>query len=166
MRTIVPEARAGDPVAVPFARRDDGRVPEPTTVWAVDLVREPKKDRQGTLALEGTELVFEPRSTSSSAIRIPVASIRKVRRLRGSPVLMVVHARDAAVLETAFYFVQPPPLEPVVGEQDRPSPLSFGRGSKRRARRQNVGYLGMGNRVKRDEIDEWVRSIAEASSAG
>ena len=143
-----------------------GLVPEPATVWAVDLVREPKKDRQGTLALQGGHLVFEPRSSSGSAIRIPIGSIRRARRLRGSPVLLVVHARDAVTLETAFYFVQPPPLEPVIGERDRPTPLSFGRTSKRRARRQNVGYLGMGNRVKRDEIDDWVRAIAEARSAG
>ena len=137
-------------------------MPEPTTVWAVDLIREPKKDRQGTLSLEGSQLVFEPRSSTASALRIPLESIRRVRRLRGSPVMLVLHARSGTNLETAFYFVQPPPLEPVVGERDRPTVLSFGRGSKRRARRQNVGYLGMGNRQKRDEIDEWVRAVQAA----
>jgi hypothetical protein len=79
--------------------------------------------------------------------------------------MLVVHARNGTVLETAFYFVQPPPLEPVIGERDRPTVLSFGRGSKRRARRQNVGYLGMGNRQKRVEIDEWVRAVEAARGA-
>jgi hypothetical protein len=142
-----------------------GAVPEPTTVWAVDLIREPKKDRQGTLSLEEHQLVFEPRSSTASALRIAVDTIRRVRRLRGSPVMLVVHARNGTVLETAFYFVQPPPLEPVIGERDRPTVLSFGRGSKRRARRQNVGYLGMGNRQKRVEIDEWVRAVEAARGA-
>ncbi|MGZ4115266.1 MAG: hypothetical protein ACXVQU_03430 [Actinomycetota bacterium] len=137
-------------------------MPEPTTVWAVDLIREPKKDRQGTLTLDEGQLVFEPRSSTSSALRIPLDAIRRVRRLRGSPVMVVVHRRSEITLETAFYFVQPPPLEPVTGASDRPTVLSFGRGSKRRARRQNVGYLGMGNRQKRVEIDEWVRAVDEA----
>jgi len=143
-----------------------GAVPEPTTVWAVDLVREPKKDRQGTLSLENGQLVFEPRSSTASAVRIPLDAIRRVRRVRGSPVMLVVHAGSASTLETAFYFVQPPPLEPVVGKRDRPTVLSFGRGSKRRARRENVGYLGMGNRQKRDEIDEWVRAVEAARGGG
>jgi hypothetical protein len=141
-------------------------MPEPTTVWAVDLIREPKKDRQGTLALDGGHLVFEPRSESASVLRIPLDAIRRVRRLRGSPVMLVVHTRDTTTLETAFYFVQPPPLEPVIGERDRPTVLSFGKGSKRRARRQNVGYLGMGNRQKRIEIDEWVRAVDAARGRG
>jgi hypothetical protein len=142
-----------------------GPMPEPTTVWAVDLVREPKKDHQGTLALEGGHLVFEPRSPSASPLRIPLEAIRRVRRLRGSPVLLVVHARSEMTLETAFYFVQPPPLEPVISGRDRPTVLSFGRGSKRRARRENVGYLGTGNRQKRVEIEEWVRALGEARGA-
>jgi hypothetical protein len=137
-------------------------MPEPTTVWAVDLIREPKKDRQGTLSLDEGQLVFEPRSSTASALRIPLDAIRRVRRLRGSPVMVVAHRGSEMTLETAFYFVQPPPLEPVIGERDRPTVLSFGRGSKRRARRQNVGYLGMGNRQKRVEIDEWVRAVDEA----
>lgn len=137
-------------------------VPEATTVWAVDLIREPKKDRQGTLSLESHHLVFEPRAAGTGALRIPLAAIRKVRRLRGSPVLLVVHDRNGRTDDTAFYFVQPPPLEPVLGQGERPTPLSFGRASRRRARRQNVGYLGFSNRSKREQIDEWVAAVLEA----
>jgi hypothetical protein len=137
-------------------------VPEATTVWAVDLIREPKKDREGTLSLQPDHLVFEPRNVGSGALRIPLGSIHKVRRLRGSPVLLVVHDRDGTAIETAFYFVQPPPLEPVLGQGERPTPLSFGRASKRRARRENVGYLGMSNREKRRHIEEWARTVNEA----
>lgn len=140
-----------------------GPVPEATTVWAVDLIREPKKDRQGTLSLQPEHLVFEPRAAGTGALRIPLAAIRKVRRLRGSPVLLVIHERNGATIDTAFYFVQPPPLEPVLGQGERPTPLSFGRASRRRARRQNVGYLGFSNRDKRQHIDEWVRAVVDAT---
>ena len=139
-------------------------MPEEITVWAVDLVREPKKDRQGTLSLDPEYLVFEPRATGSGAVRIPLGSIRRIRRLRGSPVMLVLHGRGGARLQTAFYFVQPPPLEPVVGHGERPTPFSFARASKRRARRQNVGYLGFSNRDKRGTIDEWVRAVNDAIS--
>jgi hypothetical protein len=133
-------------------------MPEITTVWAVDLVREPTKDRQGTLSLEPGELVFEPRN-DSAPIRIPLASIRKIRRVHGSPVLLVVHAGTPKDAQTAFYFVQPPPLEPVVGQGERPTPFSFGRASKRRRRRENVQYLGMSNASRREQIDEWVDEV-------
>jgi hypothetical protein len=137
-------------------------VPDATTVWAVDLIREPTKDRQGTLSLQLEHLVFEPRAEGAPALRIPIGAIRRARRLRGSPVLLVVHERNGTRSETAFYFVQPPPLEPVLGRDDRPTPLSFGRASKRRARRQNVGYLGLSNRDKREQVDEWARAVTEA----
>jgi hypothetical protein len=142
-----------------------GGVPDPATVWAVDLIREPKKDRQGTLSLEGDHLVFEPRAAGGAVLRIPIAAITKIRRLRGSPVLLVVHEHAGRTADTAFYFVQPPPLEPVLGQGERPTPLSFGRASKRRARRQNVGYLGFSNRSRREEIDAWVAAVVEAKRA-
>jgi hypothetical protein len=137
-------------------------VPEATTVWAVDLIREPKKDREGTLSLQPEHLVFEPRAAGAAALRIPIATIKRARRLRGSPVLLIVHERNGVRAETAFYFVRPPPLEPVLGRSERPTPLSFGRASKRRARRQNVGYLGLSNRDKRRVIDEWAHAVTEA----
>jgi hypothetical protein len=136
-------------------------MPEAATVWAVDLVHEPKRDRPGTLSLGPDALVFEARA-GSPPIRIPIGSIRKIRRLRGSPVLLVVHAARSKHAQTAFYFVQPPPLEPVVGQGERPTPFSFGRASRRRRRRENVQYLGMSNASKREQIDEWVRDVQAA----
>ena len=139
-------------------------MPEAATVWAVDLVHEPKRDRQGTLSLQPGHLVFEPRA-GSAPIRIPLGSIRKIRRLRGSPVLLVIHAGVPKDAQTAFYFVQPPPLEPVVGQGERPTPFSFGRASRRRRRRENVQYLGMSNASRRAQIDEWVREVKAALRA-
>ncbi len=137
-------------------------MPDPSRVWAVDLLRAPTKDREGTLSLQPETLVFEPRNAGATPMRISLGAVRKVRRLRGSPVLLVAHEHDGAVLETAFYFVQPPPLEPVVAHVDRPTPLSFRRFSKRRARRQNVGYLGMSNRDKREVVAAWERDVRAA----
>jgi hypothetical protein len=137
-------------------------MPEPTTVWAVDLIRDPRSDRGGTLSLQPGALVFQAHAESSEALRIPLDSVKKVRRLRGSPVLLVVHDRNGLEAQTALYFVQPPPLDPVAGRAERPSPLPFGRTSRRRVRRQNVGYLGLSNREKRGQVQEWARAVVEA----
>jgi hypothetical protein len=163
---ILPEGEGSGRWPFDERRRHNRDVPEATTVWAVDLLREPKKDRQGTLSLQPEHLVFEPRAQGAAVIRIPLRSIKKARRLRGSPVLLVVHERNGTNVEVAFYFVQPPPLEPVLGQGERPTPFSFGRASKRRARRQNVGYLGFSGRDKRQEIQGWARAVNEAMAGG
>ncbi len=141
-------------------------MPEPATVWAVEthLGRE---DRKGTLAIEPGCLLFLPDS-GGREIRIAFTDVRKVRRLRGSPVLMIVHEAGGGQLRTAFYFVQPPPLDAMLGRgplevQARPS--LFPRSVRRRARKQNLGYLGVWNRWKKQELLEWQQAVREALGA-
>jgi hypothetical protein len=130
-------------------------------VWAVELGRGSSlADLQGTLALEAEVLSFDPREEGRPARRIRFADIRKVKRLRGSPVLLVVHADQGGIAQTAFYFIQPPPLDPPV--RTTTSPFSFGRSSKRKERRRNVGYLTASNQRKKEELRAWEAALRTA----
>lgn len=140
-------------------------MPRPITVWAVELRPNLGRERKGVLTLESDAISFAPHDGSSD-MRIVLADVRRARRLRGSPVLMVDHRSDDRVERTAFYFAQPPPLQPVREEQpQRVMPVGFGRSSKRKARRQNVGYLSMWNRELKEDIQEWVEAIDRSSEA-
>jgi hypothetical protein len=130
-------------------------------VWAVDLERGSSlADRKGTLTLDAEVLAFEPREEGRPARRIRLSDIRKVKRLRASPVLLVSHAERERVVRTAFYFIQPPPIDPPVTQPT--SPLSFGRSSKRKERRRNVGYLTTSNPGKKEELREWESALRTA----
>lgn len=138
-------------------------MPRPCTVWSVELRPTLGRERKGILTLEPDGISFVPHDGSSD-VRIALADVRKARRLRGSPVLVVDHRVGERTVQTAFYFAQPPPLQPTREEQpQRISPLGFGRSSKRRARRHNVGYLSMWNREMKEDIKEWVEAIGEAT---
>ena len=140
-------------------------MPIPVIAWAVELGPQAAPDDvKGTLALEDDALTFSPADQAHPLARIPLASISKVRRLRGTPVLLVVHGSETAVWRTAFYFVQPPPLGALMGQStERPAGLAALRNPKRRARRDNVGYLGMTNREKKALLAEWVSAVRTAA---
>ena len=143
-------------------------MPIPVTAWAVELGPQAAPDDvKGTLTLEDDALAFSPDEEAHPLVRIPLASISKVRRLRGTPVLLVIHGPETAVRRTAFYFVQPPPLGVLMGQQtrQRPAGLAALRNPKRRARRDNVGYLGMTNREKKALLTEWVGAVRTAAGA-
>lgn len=136
---------------------------ERVRVWAVDLVEgRSTKERQGTLVLDETTLRFEPSGEGDPSMTISLRDVGKVKRLRGSPVLMVTFTREAAPWRTAFYFVQPPPLTAFVETREERNVLAALRNPKRKARRENVGYLGMSNRSKKDELMAWERAIRAA----
>ena len=140
-------------------------MPRPVTVWAVELGHDaPPDDVKGTLTLQSDALVFSPEIAPSTARRIRLATIAKVRRVRGSPVLLVTHTDGTTPRRTAFYFAEPPPLGVILGTrtEDRPGGLAALRNPKRKARRDNVGYLGLTNREKKAALSEWVRAVREA----
>ena len=138
-------------------------MPEAVTVWMVELSPGlAAQERRGTLSLQPDVIAFVA-SDGSEDLRIPVARVRKARRLRGSPVLVVAHEAGGRAVRTAFYFAQPPPLEDFRGEgTEQPSPLGFRKSSRRRARRQNIGYLGTWNRQLKADIEEWEHAIRDA----
>jgi hypothetical protein len=136
------------------------------TVWAVELGRDVQPDEiKGTLELSDEALLFSPNDETRPSIRIALHDVAKVRRLRGSPVLMVERTTSAGSRKTAFYFAQPPPLAVLMGASvERPVGFDRFRNPRRKARRDNVGYLGLMNREKKAALSEWVRAVKEAVS--
>lgn len=141
-------------------------MPAAVTVWAVELGRGPE-DRKGLLSLEADALRFEA-AEGSSRIVIPFAQLHKVKRLHGSPVLMTVHREEGRIMRTAFYFVQPPPLDPTKSRRPEQPPNAFSamtRPSKRKRKRENAGYLGLWNREKKQLVADWADAIRSAAAA-
>lgn len=140
-------------------------MPPSVTVWAVELGPDAAlQEVKGSLALTSDSLVFTPKDDRLPPRRWRLSEISKARRLRGSPVLMVLGGRGDAPDRTAFYFVQPPPLERPDTMQ-RPTPFGIGRNTRRRVRRQNVSYLGMWNKEKKALLLEWERQVRTAVAA-
>lgn len=131
-------------------------------VWAVELGAGSPVEREGVLALEAEALRFEP-SEPGRAISLPLADVVRVRRVRGSPVLMVVTRRGDDRVQTAFYFVRPPPLPSrEAEEEERRLAMPSLRNPRRKARRRNVGYLGLMNREYKQLLVAWERAVREA----
>jgi hypothetical protein len=138
-------------------------MPVAVTVWAVELgATASTAEVRGRLALASDALVFSPRDERLPERRFPLAEIARARRVRGSPVLMIFQRGAEGTRRVAFYFVQPPPLPKTV-EVTPTSTLR--RNTKRRARRQNVGYLGTWNREKKELLREWERQVRTAAQA-
>jgi hypothetical protein len=141
-------------------------VPESTIVWMVQLgAGIPPTDVRGRLRLGETGLEFTPVKPGDEA-RIEYAEIRKAKRIRGSPVLLVQWNRGGAKRRTAFYFSQPPPLTPVSRSPtlEPPGPLGpFTRAtpSKRQVARMNLGYLHSSNAANRELLREWERAVSD-----
>jgi hypothetical protein len=149
-------------------RREDWFVVEPVIVWMVHLAlgkgTKPAEVR-GTLTLEEGGLEFADKKTGAD-IRFEYASIRRAKRVRGSPVLMVDWHRDGEPRKTAFYFSQPPPLEPVPRSAsiDARGPLgTFARAtpSKRKVTRMNLGYLHSTAVANKKVVKAWAEAISE-----
>jgi hypothetical protein len=124
----------------------------------------PVGEVRGSLALAGDALVFTPKDDALPERRLPLREIAQTRRLRGSPVLMIVRDPGLQPARVAFYFVQPPPLEAPL-EPARVAMWGIGRSAKRRARRQNASYLGTWNREKKALLVEWERQVRRAVGA-
>jgi len=131
-------------------------------------------DVKGTLVLKEDALAFTA-SSAGELTGIPFASITAVKRLRGSPVLMIEWLHRDARRRTAFYFTQPPPLPPRAGRgepavmsemPERPNPFSgFRRNGRRRSMRVNTRYLQQVGINKKDVIKRWEQEVAARMGA-
>lgn len=142
-------------------------MPDDVRVWAVDLEEGSSlNEREGSLSLQADVLRFEPSKEGSRALSITLRDVTKAKRLKGSPVLLVLSRQGERVARTAFYFAQPPPLTAFTAERPdtRPSLAAF-RNPKRKARRDNVGYLGLTNRKKKALVMEWEDAVRTAVAA-
>jgi hypothetical protein len=144
-------------------------VPEPVTVWMVHLGGgTPPAEIKGTLRLGERGLEFVEAKTGVDVL-FAYPSIRKAKRIRGSPVLLMDWVKDGADRRTAFYFSQPPPLKPgarsptidprgPLGPFTRPTP------SKRQVARMNLGYLRSMSAKSREALQEWAKEISQRAS--
>lgn len=126
-------------------------MPDITTVWVVHLEQGNPLDTKGTLALHEAEVAFT--GVDGREVRIPLHRIRQIKRVLGSPIMIIAHDGDDGRRRTAFYFTQPPPL--FADEEEN-------RIRRKRAKRASVGYLGRQNVDQKPLIKAWVEEIREA----
>lgn len=153
---------------VDWARTDeDWSVVEPTDVWMVHLgARMKPLEIRGTITLGESGLEFVEKKTGAD-IRFEYGSIRRAKRIRGSPVLLVDWRKDGEDRKTAFYFSQPPPLEPMPRSPtiDPPrgplGPFTRATPSKRQVARMNLGYLRSTSVVNKGAVRAWAEAVTE-----
>ncbi len=126
----------------------------PSTVWMIS-VKTGVTGRKGTLSLEADSVVFRPASTAFGDTIIPLKGLRRVRRVRGSPVLELHAVLPDQPPVIAFYFVPPPDLS-------RPDDLRIRFLPKRTARKDAITQLRQGNLRKKAEIGAWAEAIERA----
>jgi hypothetical protein len=142
-------------------------VVEPTEVWMVHLGagRKPLEVR-GTLTLGKSGLEFVEKKTGAD-IHFGYGSIRRAKRIRGSPVLMVDWRKDGEDRKTAFYFSQPPPLEPmprsptIEPPRGPLGPFTRATPSKRQVARMNLGYLRSTSVASKGVLRAWADAVTE-----
>jgi len=97
--------------------------------------------------------------------------VTKVKRIIGSPVLLVHTTEEGQQRHTAFYFRKPPPLKPPEATLDEPPTLigPFNKGSKppskRKQRRANASYLATASSSAGEEVRDWMRATRAAVAA-
>jgi hypothetical protein len=143
-------------------------VVEPVNVWMVHLslgkgTKLPEVP--GTLSLGEQGLEFIEKKTGAD-VRFDYASIRRAKRLRGSPVLLMDWRQDGEPRKTAFYFSQPPPLEPVSRSatslpRGPLGPFARATPSKRQVTRMNLGYLRSTANATRKVVQAWAEAVSE-----
>jgi hypothetical protein len=122
----------------------------------------------GTLTMDGEAVVFT--DDDLRTVRFERSTIRRAKRLRGSPVLELQWIKENTVRRTAFYFVKPPPLlrdrNPVPPPTTSLTAGPMGtlgamrKNSKRRQMRANTSYLQISGTDMRNEILEWAEEIS------
>lgn len=145
-------------------------MPGPTIVWMVHLSRGDSTDGvRGTLSMEDHALVFTP-APGGPAVRFALTSVRRAKRLIGSPVLRLDWDDAGTSSHTAFYFVEPPPLrppDPTSRSVQEPAPGPLGplmprrRASRHFQMRDNVKYLQTTGVGTKDLIAAWVAEIGK-----
>ncbi len=121
---------------------------------------------RGTLTLGEEGLEFVERKTGAD-VRFEYASIRRAKRIRGSPVLMLDWRKEDEDRKTAFYFSQPPPLEPmprsptIEPPRGPLGPFTRATPSKRQVARMNLGYLRSTSAAKKEAVRAWAEAVTE-----
>ena len=121
---------------------------------------------RGILTLGEGGLEFVEKKTGAD-VRFGYGSIRRAKRIRGSPVLMVDWRKDGEDRKTAFYFSQPPPLEPlprsptIEPPRGPLGPFTRATPSKRQVARMNLGYLRSTSVASKGVLRAWADAVTE-----
>ena len=148
------------------ATGEDWRMVEPVDVWMVHLgARSKPSEVRGTLTLGDRSLEFLERKTGVD-VRFDYDSIRRAKRIKGSPVLLVDWRKDGQDRKTAFYFSQPPPLEPLprsptIDPRGPLGPFTRATPSKRQVARMNLGYLRSTSATSKQVVRAWAEEVTE-----
>ena len=121
---------------------------------------------RGILTLGEEGLEFVERKTGAD-VRFEYGAIRRAKRIRGSPVLMLDWRKENKDRKTAFYFSQPPPLEPmprsptIEPPRGPLGPFTRATPSKRQVARMNLGYLRSTSAAKKEAVRAWAEAVTE-----
>ena len=123
------------------------------------------------MSMEDDAVVFTPAS-GSVPVRFALTSVRRAKRLIGSPVLRLDWNDNGTASHTAFYFVEPPPLRPPdptsrsvrEGVPGPLGPLMPMRRSRHFQMRDNVKYLQTSGVGTKELIAAWAAEIGERLS--
>jgi len=154
------------------ATGEDWFVVEPVEVWMVHLgTRSKPPEVRGILTFGEEGLEFVERKTGAD-VMFDFGSIRRAKRIKGSPVLLVDWRHEGEDRKTAFYFSQPPPLDPVprsptIEPRGPLGPFTRATPSKRQVARMNLGYLRSTSATNRKVVRAWAEAVTErAERAG
>ena len=148
------------------ATDEDWPVVEPIEVWMVHLGAGSKPPEvRGTLTLGEEGLEFVERKTGAD-VMFDFGSIRRAKRIKGSPVLLVDWRKDGEDRKTAFYFSQPPPLDavprsPTIEPRGALGPFTRATPSKRQVARMNLGYLRSTSATNKKVVRAWAEAVTE-----
>lgn len=148
------------------ATDEDWPVVEPVEVWMVHLGAGSKPPEvRGTLTLGEEGLEFVERKTRAD-VMFDFGSIRRAKRIKGSPVLLVDWRKDGEDRKTAFYFSQPPPLDavprsPTIEPRGALGPFTRATPSKRQVARMNLGYLRSTSATNKKVVRAWAEAVTE-----
>ena len=143
-------------------RREDWHVVEPVIVWMVHLGSGTggSRSRCGAPSPSGTSgLEFVEKKTGAD-VRFDYASIRRAKRMRGSPVLMVDWRRTASLGRRPSTSPSHPPWSRCPGRRrssraGRSGPFTRATPSKRQVARMNLGYLRSTSAANKDVVKAW-----------
>lgn len=136
-------------------------MPQPIKVWMVHLERGlSESDVKGRLELLDDVLAFTAEG-SGQVTEFALGQAVSVKRLLGSPVLVLGWMREGRRTRTAFYLTKPPPLRPPDPLQVPGGVMGMRKASARRQKRDNAGYLTAKAGDFRPVLKAWVKECSE-----
>jgi hypothetical protein len=136
----------------------DGDVPKPRLTW---LYRPGIEGipREGTLSLDESGGVLDFEGANGRPFLLELSAVRKVKRLRASPVLQLQYREAEGRKALVFYYFSAPPE---LGNWRR-TPITR---EDKKGRRQSFSWLEERNSDLKETLQEWVAEIRSRLAEG